>query len=171
MVRLVRGLVPRRQRPWFDAALAELPALDNEDRRRWSAGIALFVARSVCSRLVGAAAVTLSLVAVALGVGGLDLQIEPTSGSLLLVLGAGALGGYLVAESWWLVGLIVGSSISLTSATIVAFGLEISGDHPAETSTGAILFLLVLCAPTLCASWTGAKFRRHRVRAKRCSVR
>jgi hypothetical protein len=161
VTRVLRALVPSARRPWLDAALAESITVEPGDRRRWRIGVALFVARQVSRRFAVALAMTVPLVLTALLVGWLDLQIEPTSVSLLLIVSTGALGGYLFRRTWWLPGLILGSSISLTSATIRIFHLSVTGEHPATTSTTAIAVLLVLCVPALGASWAGATVRRR----------
>ncbi len=157
----LRVVVPPARRPWLDAAFAEGSAVDPRDRRAWYVGIALFVARQVAMRCAVALAATVPLVLTALVLGWLDLQIEPTSVSLLLIVAAGAIGGYLLWRTWWLPGLILGASVSLTATSIGVFHLSVAGEHPADTSAVAIGVLLVLCIPALGASWAGATVRRR----------
>ncbi|MGI8662117.1 MAG: hypothetical protein ACR2LQ_02765 [Acidimicrobiales bacterium] len=164
--RVARLLLRPDDRQWLEAALAETPHVDPNERAEWRAGIAAFVVRRCARRFAVATAAATALVVVAFAIGFLDLNIEPTSVSLLLILAAGATGGYVLHRSWWLAGIIVGSSISLTAATVGQLDLQPAG-RAAETSATSILLLLVLVAPASVASWAGATARRRRLHTER----
>jgi hypothetical protein len=157
----LRRLLRPEERQWLDAAFAELPHIDENQRARWRAGITTYIARGCLERLAAATAATSALVIAAFGIGLLDLNIEPTSVSLLLILAAAATGGYVFHRSWWLPGLVIGSSISFTAGMVLLFDLHPPG-RPVETSVSAIIALLVLTLPAVAASRCGAGLRHRR---------
>lgn len=156
--RFARVLLPPNEQQWFDAAIAELPYVDATRRIQWCAGLAGFVLGRSLRTTGAAAATTCGLVVLAAATGLIDLNIEPTSVSLLLLLSASALGGYVAPRAWWLAGPLIGSSISLTAAIATLFGLHPPG-RPVETSTATILILLLLVVPGTFSSWAGARLR------------
>ncbi len=162
LLRLIRAIMPSHDQQWLDAALAETPYLAPGDSINWRAGIVTLILRWVARRLATGLVLLSGLLAAAALVGWLDLQIEPTSVSLVLILVTGAICGYMTNGSWPIAGVVIGSSISLSALAIRAMNLSVAGDHPPQTSMAAILALLVLVVPTLLASWLGATVRRRR---------
>ena len=159
-IAVARHLVRASDRQWLEAALAEVPHIDAQHRADWRAETRRYVWQSFLLRVAVATAAVGLLALTALGIGWLDLHIEPTSVSLALILAASATGGYILTRSWWLPGLMIGSSISLTAWTVHTLGLHPSG-RPVTTSSTSMVVLLALTIPAIIASRTGAALRRR----------